>query len=53
LSLIISPTFWSTDRLWYFIGVPFEVATKAIDVVVGEFRERLKDGLRLLPGSNG
>lgn len=43
-------TYWSTERLWKFIGVPFSAATKAIDDVAGEFRQRLKDGLRgLLP----
>lgn len=46
-------TFWSTDRLWHFIGVPFKAVTSAIDEVAGEFRERLKEGLRgLLPGAN-
>jgi len=43
-------TYWSTARLWQFIGVPFKVVTSAIDKVAGEFRERLKEGLRgLLP----
>lgn len=43
-------TYWSSDRLWEFIGVPFRVVTLAIQDVAKEFRERLKDGLRdLLP----
>ncbi|MBL8745764.1 MAG: hypothetical protein JNK58_05325 [Phycisphaerae bacterium] len=46
-------TYWSTERLWQFIGVPFEAVTSAIDEVAGEFRERLKEGLRgLLPGAS-
>lgn len=45
-------TYWSTERLWHFIGVPFDAVTSAIDRVAGEFRERLKEGLRrLLPGA--
>lgn len=48
-----SETYWSTEQLWKFIGVPFDAATKAIKDVAGEFRERLKDGLRrLLPESS-
>lgn len=46
-------TYWSTEKLWKFIGVPFTVVTEAIDQVAGEFRARLKDGLRgLLPGGD-
>lgn len=46
-------TYWSTERLWHFIGVPFQAVTSAIDEVAGEFRDRLKEGLRgLLPGAH-
>jgi hypothetical protein len=42
--------YWSSDRLWGFIGVPFEVVTVAIQRVAKEFRKSLIDGLRdLLP----
>jgi len=45
-------TYWSSEKLWSFIGVPFQVVTKAIESVAQEFREQLKDGLRsLLPDS--
>ena len=45
-----SETYWSSDKLWDFIGVPFDVVTEAIQGVAKEFRERLIHGLReLLP----
>ena len=43
-------TYWTSDRLWKFIGVPFEAVTFAIRDAAKEFRKRLIDGLRgLLP----
>jgi hypothetical protein len=45
-------TYWDSNRLWDFIGVPFWVVSQAIRNVGQEFRERLNDGLRsLLPGA--
>lgn len=45
-------TYWSSDQLWQFIGVPFEVVSQAIRNVAQDFREQLHDGLKfLLPGS--
>ena len=47
-----SNTYWSSDRLWEFIGVPFEVVQIAIRAAAKGFRDKLKDGLRhLLPGA--
>jgi len=47
-----SETYWSSDQLWKFIGVPFDVVTEAIQNVAKEFRARLIGGLRdLLPES--
>ncbi len=47
-------TYWSTDRLWKFIGVPFEVVSLAVQEVAKEFRNNLIDGLRgLLPKAEG
>jgi hypothetical protein len=43
-----SLTYWSTERVWEFIGVPFEVVSAAILDVAKEFRERLKASLRAL-----
>ncbi|MCY2926385.1 MAG: hypothetical protein NT031_13285 [Planctomycetota bacterium] len=43
-----SLTYWSADRLWKFIGVPFAVVTAAIQDVAKEFRDRLKGSLRAL-----
>jgi hypothetical protein len=44
-------TYWNCDRLWKFIGVPYEVVPAAIRLVSKEFSKRLIDGLcRLLPG---
>ena len=41
-------TYWSSERLWAFIGVPFAIVQVAIRDVA---RAKLKDGLlRLLPG---
>lgn len=46
-------TYWNADQLWEFIGVPFDVVTRAISRVAVVFREQLKCGLRqLLPGAN-
>jgi hypothetical protein len=45
-------TYWNSDQLWQFIGVPFDVVSQAIKNVAQDFREQLKNGLRfLLPGS--
>lgn len=45
-------TYWSSDRLWKFIGVPFEAVSKAINSVAKDFRGQLHEGLKfLLPGS--
>jgi hypothetical protein len=45
-------TYWHADKLWDFIGVPFEVVSQAIRNVAQDFREQLHDGLNfLLPGS--
>jgi len=47
-------TYWSSNRLWDFIGVPFGVVSIAIREVAKDFREKLKAGLRtLLPPTNG
>jgi hypothetical protein len=47
-------TYWSSDRLWDFIDVPFEVVRIAIHAAAQGFRDRLKDGLRqLLPDESG
>jgi hypothetical protein len=46
-------TYWSSDQLWNFIGVPFEVVTHAIESVAKDFRDRLISGLRgLLPDAD-
>jgi len=43
-------TYWTCNRLWDFIGVPFDVVTLAIRDAAKAFRKRLIDGLRgLLP----
>lgn len=43
-------TYWNSQQLWEFIGVPFGVVQLAITDVAKEFRDRLKAGLRgLLP----
>lgn len=43
-------TYWTTEQLWQFIGVPFEAVTLAIRDAAKEFRKRLIEGLRsLLP----
>ncbi len=43
-------TYWSSERLWDFIGVPFELVTDAIQIASTEFRKQLIAGLRnLLP----
>lgn len=47
-----SHTYWSSEKLWQFIGVPFTVVSEAIASVAEEFREQLTDGLTyLLPNS--
>jgi hypothetical protein len=44
-------TYWTCDRLWKFIGVPYEVVPAAISAAAKDFSKRLIDGLnRLLPG---
>ncbi len=43
-------TFWTSEQLWEFIGVPFAVVSQAVTNVAQLFREKLKGGLRdLLP----
>jgi len=43
-------TYWSSNQLWEFIGVPFNVVTFALRDVAKEFRQQLVKGLRdLLP----
>jgi hypothetical protein len=45
-----SLTYWSCDRLWQFLEMPFEVVTVALRDVAAEFRGQLIAGLRdLLP----
>lgn len=45
-------TYWCSDQLWKFIGVPFDVVSAAISNVATNFREQLHDGLKfLLPDS--
>jgi len=41
-------TFWSSESLWKFIGVPFGVVSLAIRDEAKAFRDKLKDGLRTL-----
>ena len=41
-------TYWSSDQLWRFIGVPFDVVSIAIREEAQEFRQKLKEGLRTL-----
>lgn len=44
-------TYWTYDRLWKFIGVPYEVVPAAIQAVAKDFSKQLIGGLqRLLPG---
>jgi hypothetical protein len=49
--LYFSPeSYWHTNRLWDYIGVPFEVVRFGIHDVAKEFRNRLRKGLKdLLP----
>ncbi len=48
-----SDTYWTCERLWRFIGVPYEVVSVAIWAVSQDFEERLRKGLRgLLPSQN-
>jgi hypothetical protein len=43
-------TYWSSEKLWDFINVPFEVVTCSIHDVAKKFREKLQFGLgSLLP----
>lgn len=45
-------TYWSSDRFWRFVGVPFEAVSFAIMDAGQEFREQLITGLRsLLPNA--
>jgi hypothetical protein len=47
-------TYWSSNRLWEFIGVPFDVVRIAIHAAAKGFRDRLREGLRhLLPEESG
>jgi len=48
-----SKSFWSSEQLWQFIGIPFTAVQIAIGDVANEFRQTLHDGLRgLLPESH-
>lgn len=43
-------TYWSSEKLWKFIGVPFSVVTVALTEAANQFRNELTNGLRdLLP----
>lgn len=43
-------TYWPSDRLWKFIGVPFKAVTVGLQEAASHFREELTKGLRnLLP----
>jgi len=45
-------TYWTSERLWDFIGVPFEMVSLGIELVARELRPQLEQGLRdLLPDS--
>ena len=45
-------TYWSSETLWKFIGVPFDVVTIAIELVARDLRPLLEQNLRdLLPGA--
>lgn len=41
-------TYWNSEKLWRFIGVPFGVVSIAIRDVAKAFRQKLKEGLRTL-----
>lgn len=41
-------TYWSSDKLWRFIGVPFRVVSLAIRDVSKAFQQKLNEGLRTL-----
>jgi hypothetical protein len=44
-------TYWTSERLWNFIGVPFNVVSLGVELVARELRPVLEKGLReLLPG---
>jgi hypothetical protein len=45
-------TYWSSDKLWRFIGVPFGVVSVAIREEAKAFKEKLKAGLRTLLPEN-
>jgi hypothetical protein len=45
-------TYWSSEQLWQFIGVPFDVVSQAIKNVAQDFQKQLCEGLSfLLPGA--
>jgi hypothetical protein len=45
-------TYWPSEKLWKFIGVPFDVVTIAIEIVARQLRPQLEQNLRdLLPGA--
>lgn len=47
-------TYWSSDRFWRFIGVPFDAVSLAIRDAGQKFREQLIQALRsLLPNTPG
>jgi hypothetical protein len=45
-------TYWSSDKLWRFIGVDFSVVSIAIREAAKAFKEQLKEGLRTLLPEN-
>lgn len=45
-------TYWSSDKLWRFIGVPFGVVSIAIREEAKAFKKKLKEGLRTLLPEN-
>lgn len=45
-------TYWSSDKLWRFIGVPFGVVSIAIREEAKSFKKKLKDGLSMLLPEN-
>jgi hypothetical protein len=46
-------TYWTSERLWGFIGVPFDVVSLGVELVARELRPVLEQGLwELLPGGD-
>ena len=44
----LAHTYWSSTKLWDFIGVPFGVVSLAIRDVSKTFQKKLREGLRTL-----